>query len=121
MSEKSCGITFHEGMFASHTTAGPLFSVGKLVCKQLEAQDLLTEKANQRIAFSPTPEITFSAAMSHKEADDFLSTILQVNNQFASLVRQKGYGRIAHLALHAKSKRTRKRNRNRAYAILRER
>lgn len=121
MSDKPCGLTFHEGMFLSYTTVGPLFSVGKLVCQQLAAQDMLTEKANQRIAVSPTPEITFSAAMSHKEADDFLSTILQVNNQFASLVRKKGYGRIAHLALHAKSKRARKRNLHRAYAILRER
>lgn len=121
MSDKPCGLTFHEGIFVSYTTAGPFFSVGKLVCQQLAAQDMLTEKANQRIAVSPTPEITFSAAMSHKEADDFLSAILQVNNQFASLVRKKGYGRIAHLALHAKSKRARKRNRHRAYAILRER
>lgn len=118
MSDRPCGLTFHEGMFASYTTAGPLFSVGKLVCQQLETQDMLTEKANQRIAVSPTPEITFSAAMSHKEADDFLSTILQVNNQFASLVRKKGHGRIAHLALHAKSKRARKRNRHRAYGVL---
>ena len=121
MSDKPCGLTFHEGMFATYTTAGTLFSVGKLVCQQLAAQDMLTEKANQRIAFSHPPEITFSSAMSHKEADDFLSNILQVNNQFASLVRKKGYGRIAHLALHAKSKRARKRNRHRAYAILRER
>lgn len=119
MSDKPCGLTFHKGIFVSYTTAGPLFSVGKLVCQQLAAQDLLTEKANQRIAFLPPPEVTFSAAMSQEEADDFLSTILQVNNQFASLVRKKGYGRIAHLALHAKSKRARKRNRHRAYDVLR--
>lgn len=121
MSDKPCGLTFHKGMFAPYTTAGPLFSVGKLVCRQLAAQDLLTEKANQRIAFSPAPAVTFESAMTQKEADDFLSTILQVNNRFASLVRKKGYGRIAHLALHAKSKRARKRNRHRAYDTLRER
>lgn len=118
MSDLPCGLTFHEGMFVSYTTAGPLFSVGKLVCKQLAAQDLLTEKANQRIAFSPAPAVTFESAITQKEADDFLSTILQVNNQFAAVVRKKGYGRIAHLALYAKSKRARKRNRHRAYGVL---
>lgn len=121
MSDKPCGLTFHKGMFVSYTTAGPLFSVGKLVCQQLAEQDLLSEKANLRLAFYHAPAVTFESAMTQKEADDFLSTILQVNNQFASLVRKKGYGRIAHLALHAKSKRARKRNRHRAYDTLRGR
>lgn len=120
MSDRPCDLTFHEGMFASYTAAGPLFSVGKLVCKQMAAQDLLTEKANQAISFFPPPTTVFEAAMTQKEADDFLSTLLQVNKHVASLVRQKGYGRIAHLALHAKSTRARNRNRRRAYNILRK-
>lgn len=121
MSDKPCGLTFHEGMFASYTTAGPLFSIGKLVCQQLASQAMLTEKANQSIASTPPLEIEFECLMSQMQANNFLRTMFEVNNQFASLVRQKGYGRIAHLALHAKSKRARKRNRHRACAILRER
>ena len=121
MSDKPCGLTFHEGMFAFYTTAGPLFSVGKLVCQQLAAQDMLTEKAYQRIAFPHPPEIEFEYLMSQMQANNFLRTMFEVDKHFVSLARQKGYGKVANLALHAKSKRARKRNRHRAYAALIER
>lgn len=63
-------------------------------------------------------EFSFSVQMARQAVEKFLMEITGVNQYVLDIIREEGHQKVWHLAKHAKKRRTRKKNFNRARRIL---
>lgn len=63
-------------------------------------------------------EFSFSVQMARQAVEKFLMEITGVNQYVLDIIREEGHQKVWHLAKHAKKRRTRKKNFNRALRIL---
>ena len=63
-------------------------------------------------------EFSFSVQMARQAVEKFLMEITGVNQYVLDIIREEGHQKVWHLAQHAKKRRTRKKNFNRARRIL---
>ena len=63
-------------------------------------------------------EFSFSVQMARQAVEKFLMAITGVNQYVLDIIREEGHQKVWHLAKHAKKRRTRKKNFNRARRIL---
>lgn len=76
------------------------------------------------LSLSTTGEATFTIQLTLEAVVEFFLALLKdrgyIVRPFRGILRQAGHGRVAHLAIHAKRARTRRKNTRRALKILKK-
>lgn len=83
----------------------------------LEAVEDHDAYAVDQIITNLQEEATFTFHVSKTQIDNFLIETLGIKKMALDMIRERGHGRIAHLATHAKKRKTRKKNLHRAFRI----
>ena len=63
-------------------------------------------------------EFSFSVEIARKAMEKFLMEIMGIRQYVLDIIHEESHQKVWHLALHAKKRRTRKKNFNRARRIL---
>ena len=110
-------ITFSPGTLYMGSPDGEMNSIGDV--EKLNFYEPVADAADVPIYVTLTSsEATLTTSLTQAQVNALYDVIYDIRGMVINLVREKGYPRIAHLILHARKSRTRKKNLFRAYRIL---
>lgn len=112
------GIKLNPGMIYVGLPGEDPIPVGET--QLIEPKDIKDDVDTENIIRigSALSEVSFSVQMARQAMEKFLMVITGVRQYVLDIIREEGYQKVWHLALHAKKRRTRKKNFNRARRIL---
>ena len=87
---------------------------GKLIDEAYENYDGVEV---QQLIMAAKEEATFTVHVPKRQMDNFLVEVFNIKKVVLDMMSESGHGRIAHLATHAKKRKTRKKNLQRAFRI----
>lgn len=93
---------------------GEVADGGKMIAEAYENYDAFEV---QQLLMAAKEEATFTVHVPKRQMDNFLMEVFNIKKMVLDMMREKGHGRIAHLATHAKKRKTRKKNLHRAFRI----
>lgn len=115
------GITLGPGTLYIGLPGEELIPVGEVketeMIEAIENKDAMVDQNILRIG-NALSEISIAVEMSRQAMEKFLMEITGVHKYVLDIMREEGHKKVYHLALHAKKRRTRKKNFNRARRIL---
>lgn len=94
---------------------GEVADGGKVIVEAYEKHDAF---AVQQLIMTAKEEATFTVKVSKKQIDNLLIEAYGIRKMVLDMVRERGHGRIAHLATYARKRKTRKKNLHRAFRML---
>jgi len=111
-------INMHDGTLFIGSTSCGLLPIGEIA----EGKELiLTTDAKAEMGIETIltdEELNFSVSISKQQMERFLQEIMNVTHFVLEILHGIGNKRVAHLAKHAKKRRTQKKNIRRAYRIV---
>ncbi len=110
-------INFGAGTLFVGKPDGELHPLGE--CEEMELCEAVEDKDIPRINDLLTrSEEVFTITLSSEQVADFISALFDIRGLMGDRLRACGHARIAHLAAHAKKRRTRVKNYFRGCLIL---
>lgn len=112
-------ITFSPSTIYMGTPDSEMHPIGYV--KETNFYEHVTDAAGVPIhEILTSSETTLTITLTQDQVNALFDAIYDMRGKVINLVREKGYPRIAHLILHARKSRTRKKNLFRAYRILKK-
>jgi len=110
------GIRHGEGMLFIQKIDGELEPIGEIAEGMvIETVEDYSGAAIHQLATEA--EATFTFDLTKQQMDNFLMEVFNIKKMALDMVRERGHGRIAHLATRARKRKTRKKNLHRAFRI----
>ncbi len=115
------GITINPGVMYIGLPGEDLIPVSEIKAADLteavENKDAVEVQNILRVG-AALYKVSIAVDMTRQAMEKFLMEIMNVHKHVLDIMREEGHKKVYHLAVHAKKRRTRKKNFNRAKRIL---
>ena len=111
------GIRHGDGMLFIHKIDGELEPLGEV--KECIVYEPVEDACGVTIhELATEAEATITLNLTKQQLDNFLMVALNIKKTVFNMMRERGHGRIVHLATRAEKRKTQKKNLHRAFRML---